>query len=115
VNSPCHELIAMKAAMPAPDPFAMYTSRKPAWARAAASASGSRGMIGGSCATRVAMSPGWAVTSASAVTAPPLLANMSTGPPPIASITACTSSAWTVGELSTRPSLRVLRPRPRGS
>ena len=24
-------------------------------------------------------------------------------------------AAWTVGELSTRPSLRVLRPRPRGS
>jgi hypothetical protein len=28
---------------------------------------------------------------------------------------AWTSAAWRVGEFSTRPSLRVLRPRPRGS
>jgi hypothetical protein len=60
-------------------------------------------------------SAGWAATSASAVTAPPLLANISTGPAPSASITAWTSSAWTVAALSTRPSLRRLRPRPRGS
>jgi hypothetical protein len=72
-------------------------------------------MSGGSCATSVATSPGWAATSASAVTAPPLLANMSTAPAPSASISACTSLAWSVGVLSTRPSLRVLRPRPRGS
>src|SRR5215467_5096272 len=39
-------------------------------------------MRGGSCATRVVTSLGYAVTSASAVTAPPLLANISTGPTP---------------------------------
>ena len=72
-------------------------------------------MSGGSCATSVATSLGWAATSASAVTAPPLLANSSTGPAPSAWIRAWTSSAWTSGALSTRPSLRVLRPRPRGS
>ena len=101
--------------MPAPHPLASYTSRMPARARSAASASGSTGISGGSCATSVTTSSGWAATSASAATAPPLLANISTGPAPSASITACTSFAWTVGELSTRPSLRVLRPRPRGS
>ena len=41
-------------------------------------------MSGGSCATRVLTSAGWAATSASAVTAPPLLANISTGPAPSA-------------------------------
>ena len=30
-------------------------------------------------------------------------------------MTACTSLAWTVGEWSLRPSLRMLRPSPRGS
>ena len=30
-------------------------------------------------------------------------------------MTACTSPAWTVGEWSIRPSLRMLRPSPRGS
>ena len=101
--------------MPAPEPLASYASRMPARARSAAAASGSTGISGGSWATSVVTSSGWAATSASAVTAPPLLANISTGPAPSASITACTSSAWTVGALSTRPSLRVLRPRPRGS
>jgi hypothetical protein len=84
-------------------------------ARSAAAASGSAGMSGGSCATRMLTSSGWAATSARPVTAPPLLANISSGPVPSASMTACTSCAWTVGEWSTRPSLRVLRPRPRGS
>ena len=107
--------MAMNAAMPAPDPLASYTSRTPARARSAASASGSTGMSGGSWATRVTTSPGWAATRASAVTAPPLLANISTGPAPSASMTACTSSACTAGEWSARPSRRVLRPRPRGS
>jgi hypothetical protein len=88
---------------------------KPARARSAAAASGSTGMMGGSWATRVVTSSGCAATRASAVTAPPLLANTSTGPAPSASITACTSSAWTVGELSTLPSVRRLRPSPRGS
>ena len=89
----------MKAAMPAPDPFASYTSWKPARARSAAAASGSTGISGGSCATSVTTSPGWAATSASAVTAPPLLANSSTGPAPSASITACTSSGLDGGRV----------------
>ena len=42
---------------------------------------------------------------------PPLLANISTGPVPSASMTACTSAAWVSGTWSARPSLRVLRPR----
>src|SRR4029079_3259557 len=84
-------------------------------ARSPAVASGSPVISGGSCATSVVTSSGWAATSASAVTAPPLLANISTGPAPSASITACTSSAQTVGYVSVRPSARVLRPSPRGS
>ena len=115
VYSPRHDVIAMNAAMPAPQPLAWYASRTPAWARRAASASGSTAISGGSWATRVVTSPGWAATSASAVTAPPLLANISTGPTPSASMRACRSPAWTFGALSTRPSLRTLRPSPRGS
>jgi hypothetical protein len=88
VNSPRHAVIAIKAAMPAPLPPASYASRKPARARSAASASGSTEMSGGSWATRVVTSSGCAATSASAVTAPPLLANISTGPTPSAPMTA---------------------------
>src|SRR5712691_6882735 len=72
----------MKAAIPAPDPLASYASRTPVRARSAACASGSTGIRGGSCATRHVTSLGYAATSASAVTAPPLLANISTGPTP---------------------------------
>src|SRR5919106_3714025 len=110
VNSPRHDVIAMKAAIPAPDPLASYVSRTAARARSAAAASGSTGMSGGSWATRVVTSSGWAATSASAVTAPPLPANISTGPAPSASTTACTSSAWTVGAWST-PSFLSQHPR----
>ena len=115
MNSPRHDVMAMKAAMPAPRPPAWYASRTAPMARSAASASGITGMSGGSWATSVRTSSGYAATSASAVTAPPLLANISTGPAPSAPITACTSSAWTVGTWSVRPSLRWLRPIPRGS
>ena len=105
----------MNAAMPAPRPPASYASRKAARARSAAAASGSTGISGGSCATSVTRRSGWAATSASAVTAPPLLANSSTGPAPSVSIRAWTSPACTAGSWSTRPSLRMLRPSPRGS
>src|SRR5690348_7058963 len=54
-------------------------------------------------------SSGCAATNANAVTAPPLLANRSTGPPPSVSMIACTSSACVVGVLVTSPSLRVDR------
>ena len=61
-------------------------------------------------ATRVVTSSGNAATRASEVTAPPLLANISTGPAPNAPTRACTSAACTSGALSTRTSLRTLRP-----
>src|SRR5262245_37852210 len=57
----------MKAAIPAAEPRSSYVSRTPARARSAACASGSTGMSGGSCATRVITSSGYTATSASAV------------------------------------------------
>ncbi|MBG6240282.1 hypothetical protein IWX78_003279 [Mycetocola sp. CAN_C7] len=55
------------------------------------------------------------MTNASALTAPPLLASMSTGPAPSARITAWMSSACVSGSFVTPPSFRLLRPKPRGS
>lgn len=107
--------MAMNAAIPAPQPLFWYASWQAAMARRAASASGSTCTSGGSCATSVATASGYAATRASAVTAPPLLANMSTGPVPRASMMSRTSRAWTSGTSSPRPSLRTLRPSPRGS
>src|SRR6266478_3418701 len=48
------------------------------------SRSGSSWAAGGSCATRMRTCSGWLATRASALTAPPLLAKMSTGPAPSA-------------------------------
>ena len=69
---------------------------------------------GGSCATTVRTAPGWRAASASAFTAPPLLANTSTGPPQAAAITRLRSPAWTCGDGGVA-SVRTLRPVPRGS
>jgi hypothetical protein len=69
VNSPCHDVIAMKAAMPAPDPAASYAPRTPARARSAPRRRehrDERRLVGHEGGT----SSGWAATSASAVTAP---------------------------------------------
>lgn len=115
MNSPCHIVNAMNAAMPAPWPFAWYAAATPAHARSAAAASGSAAMIGGSCATSMMTSSGCAATSARAVIAPPLLPNSSTGPAPSEAMSAWTSPACASGSLSTRPSWRTLRPSPRGS
>ncbi|SCD78715.1 hypothetical protein GA0115253_101778 [Streptomyces sp. Termitarium-T10T-6] len=97
MNSPSHEVMATNAAIPAPHPRFSYASRTPARARTAAGPSGVIVMSGGSCATRVVTSPGWRATRARAVTAPPLLANISTGPAPSFVMTACTSSARVSG------------------
>ena len=70
---------------------------------------------GGSWATRIRTSSGWRATSASALTAPPLLAKRSTGPPPAAAITAWMSSACCSGVDSVEGSSFVLRSTPRGS
>src|SRR5216683_4019594 len=51
-------------------------------AASTASRSGSSWEAGGSCATSVRTCSGCLATRASALTAPPLLAKMSTGPPP---------------------------------
>src|SRR5262249_19858979 len=53
------------------------------WARTC-SRSGSTSITGGSWATSARTWPGWAVTSASPTTAPPLLPNTSAGPLPSA-------------------------------
>ena len=45
----------------------------------------------------------------------PAAAEHSTGPAPSAWMTAWRSPAWTAGKWSLRPSLRMLRPSPRGS
>ncbi len=86
----------MNAAIPWPQPFAWYASRTTRSAANARSASGSSASSGGSCATTVVTSCGCAATSASAVIAPPLLANISTGPP-TASMMRCTSAAFCAG------------------
>ena len=59
--------------------------------------------------------PGARATSASAFTAPPLLANRSTGPPPSASMTRWRSSACCSGVDRLAGSAFVLRSTPRGS
>ena len=66
-------------------------------AASACSRSGRTEASGGSCATSVRTSSGCFATSASALTAPPLLAKRSTGPPPSASMIRCRSSAWSSG------------------
>jgi hypothetical protein len=88
----------------ASSPWALYASR------IAARALGRRGVWQHRderrfvCATRVLTSSGYAATSASAVTAPPLLANISTGPPPSASMPTWTSSPHLADK--PRPSVR---------
>ena len=105
----------MNLAMPAPKPPAWYASVTARSAARARSASGRTVSRGGSWATRVPTSSGCSCTRARALTAPPLLPKMSTGPVPSAVISACRSAECSAGERSSRPSLRVLRPRPRGS
>ena len=79
------------------------------------SRSGTSGEAGGSCATSVRTCSGCWATSTRALTAPPLLAKMSTGPASSASISRCRSSACWSGVISAVLSLRWLRSAPRGS
>ena len=86
-----------------------------AHAASTASRSGSSWEAGGSCATSVRTCSGCLATKASAFTAPPLLAKMSTGQASSAEISRCRSSACSSGVVSLAPSVRLLRPALRGS
>jgi hypothetical protein len=105
----------MNFAIAGPMPSRSYISWMPAVAASACSRSGSAAAAGGSCATSVRTCSGCRATSASALTAPPLLAKTSTGPASSAEINRCRSSAWSSGVDSLAPSVRSLRPVPRGS
>ena len=69
----------------------------------------------GSCATSVRTCSGCLAARASALTPPPLVAKRSTGPAFSAEISRCRSSACSSGVVSSAPSVRWLRPDPRGS
>src|SRR3989442_445947 len=81
----------------------------PSHAARTCSRSGSSWAAGGSCATRMRTCSGCLATRASALTAPPLLAKMSTGPASSAEISRCRSSACSSGVDSAAPSVRLLR------
>ena len=82
------------------------SSRIARTAALAFSLSGSIEASGGSCATRVRTSSGCFATSASAFTAPPLLANRSTGPPTSWMIRCRSSACWS-GSMGRRIVLRA--------
>ena len=105
----------MNFAMAGPKPARRYVSCTSTEAASTYSLSGSALDAGGSCATSVRTCSGCLATRASALTAPPLLAKMSTGPAPTAPISRCRSSACSSGVVSSAPSVRGLRPAPRGS
>ena len=86
----------MNFAIAGPMPLRWYVWWMSWHAASASSRSGSTWAAGGSCATRVRTCSGWRATRASALTAPPLLAKMSTGPASSAAISRCRSSAWLV-------------------
>ena len=105
----------MNCAIPAPNPLRWYVSAI-AWVTAiAASRSGRIAASGGSCATRVRTWSGCFATSASAFTAPPLLAKRSTGPASSSAMIRCRSSACWSGVDGLAGSALVLRSTPRGS
>src|SRR5712692_7057975 len=70
----------MNFAIAGPKPLRWYVWRMSTHAASTGSRSGSSCAAGGSCATRVRTCSGCLATRASAFTAPPLLAKMSTGP-----------------------------------
>ena len=105
----------MNFAIAGPNPLRWYVSRMSAHAARIGSRSGSSWEAGGSCATRVRTCSGCLATRASALTAPPLLAKMSTGPASSAEMIRCRSSACSSGVVWLAPSVRRLRPAPRGS
>ena len=83
----------MNFAIAGPNPLSRYVWRMSVQAARIASRSGSSRETGGSCATRVRTCSGCLATRAGALTAPPLLAKMSTGPASSAVMIRCRSSA----------------------
>ena len=85
---------------------ALVRLRMSTHAASTGSRSGSSCEAGGSCATSVRTCSGCLATRASALTAPPLLAKISTGPASSAEISRCRSSACSSGVVSAAPSVR---------
>ena len=105
----------MNFAIAGPKPARRYVSCMSTEAASTYSLSGSSRDAGGSCATSVRTCSGCLATRASALTAPPLVAKMSTGLALTALISRCRSSACSPTAVSSAPSVRGLRPEPRGS